>query len=94
MNKANQKNKKYLPYDPERLDALVTSEYGMTKVYIRMCLKGDNKSLTADKVQADYKSLKNRFFGSSGKIQQQKLKTMKTKIIHHVRTKTSLDEVT
>ncbi|RTY64379.1 hypothetical protein [Flavobacterium sp. LB2P53] len=59
MNKANQKNKKYT-YDPKILDALVT-KYGMTKVYIRMCLKGDNKSLTADKVQADYKSLKNQF---------------------------------
>ncbi|MFV8364783.1 hypothetical protein [Flavobacterium sp. XS1P27] len=59
MNKANQKNKKYT-YDPKILDALVI-KYGMTKVYIRMCLRGDNKSLTADKVQADYKLLKNQF---------------------------------
>lgn len=59
MNKTNQKNKKYT-YDPKILDALVT-KYGMTKVYIRMCLRGDNKSLTADKVQADYKLLKNQF---------------------------------
>lgn len=59
MNKNNQKNKKYT-YDPKILDALVR-KYGMTKVYIRMCLRGDNKSLTADKVQADYKTLKNQF---------------------------------
>lgn len=59
MNKTNQKNKKYT-YDPKILDALVV-KYGMTKVYIRMCLRGDNKSLTADKVQADYKQLKTQF---------------------------------
>jgi hypothetical protein len=59
MNKANQKNKKYT-YDPKILDALVT-KYGMTKVYIRKCLRGDNKSLTADKVQADYSLLKKQF---------------------------------
>lgn len=59
MNKTNQKNKKYT-YDPKILDALV-AKYGMTKVYIRMCLRGDNKSLTADKVQADYKQLKTQF---------------------------------
>ena len=59
MNKTNQKNKKYT-YDPKILDALVV-KYGMTKVYIRMCLRGDNKSLTADKVQADYKQLKAQF---------------------------------
>ena len=55
MNKTNQKNKKYT-YDPKILDALVT-KYGMTKVYIRMCLRGSNKSLTADKVKTDYASL-------------------------------------
>lgn len=59
MSKTNQKNKKYT-YDPKILDALVT-KYGMTKVYIRMCLRGGNKSLTADKVKADYKALKNKF---------------------------------
>lgn len=59
MSKTNQKNKKYT-YDPKILDALV-AKYGMTKVYIRMCLRGDNKSLTADKVQADYKQLKTQF---------------------------------
>ena len=59
MDKTNQKNKKYT-YDPKILDALV-SKYGMTKVYIRMCLRGSNKSLTADKVQADYKLLKTQF---------------------------------
>ena len=59
MSKSNTKNKKYT-YDPKILDALVT-KYGMTKVYIRMCLRGDNKSLTADKVQADYKALKAQF---------------------------------
>ena len=55
MDKTNQKNKKYT-YDPKILDALVL-KYGMTKVYIRMCLRGGNNSLTADKVLADYKSL-------------------------------------
>ena len=59
MSKTNQKNKKYT-YDPKILDALVT-KYGMTKVYIRMCLRGSNNSLTADKVQADYKLLKAQF---------------------------------
>jgi hypothetical protein len=59
MDKHNQKNKKYT-YDPKILDALVV-KYGMTKVYIRMCLRGDNKSLTADKVQTDYKLLEAQF---------------------------------
>lgn len=59
MNKTNQKNKKYT-YDQKILDALV-GKYGMTKIYIRMCLRGENKSLTADKVKADYNSLKSAF---------------------------------
>lgn len=59
MDKTIKKNKKYT-YDPEILDALV-NKYKMTKVYIRMCLRGDNKSLTADKIQADYKWLKKQF---------------------------------
>jgi hypothetical protein len=69
MNKTNQKNKKYT-YDPKILDALVT-KYGMTKVYIRMCLRGTNKSLTADKVQADYKLLKNQFSDALEKFNTQ-----------------------
>lgn len=68
MNKTNQKNKKYT-YDPKILDALVI-KYGMTKVYIRMCLRGDNKSLTADKVKADYSSLKKEFSETLQKFNQ------------------------
>lgn len=69
MNKTNQKNKKYT-YDPKILDALVI-KYGMTKVYIRMCLRGGNNSLTADKVKADYISLKNEFSQTLEKFNQQ-----------------------
>lgn len=59
MNKNNQKNKKYT-YDPKILDALV-AKYGMTKVYIRKCLRTDNYGLTADKIKSDYKSLTTQF---------------------------------
>lgn len=69
MDKTNQKNKKYT-YDPKILDALVL-KYGMTKVYIRMCLRGGNKSLTADKVKADYSALKNEFLQTLEKFNNQ-----------------------
>jgi hypothetical protein len=69
MNKTNQKNKKYT-YDPKILDALVL-KYGMTKVYIRTCLRGDNQSLTADKVKADYAALKTEFSQTLEKFNQQ-----------------------
>lgn len=59
MDKTSEKNKKYT-YDPKIIEALVM-KYGMTKVYIRKCLRKDNKSLTADKIQADYKLLKTEF---------------------------------
>lgn len=59
MGKTNQKNKKYT-YDPKILDALVT-KYGMTKVYIRKCLRTENYGLTADKVKADYKQIQLKF---------------------------------
>lgn len=69
MNKNNQKNKKYT-YDPKILDALV-SKYGMTRVYIRTCLRGDNKSLTADKIKADYSDLKTKFSKALEEFKQQ-----------------------
>ena len=59
MDKSNTKNKKYT-YDPKILDALV-AKYGMTKVYIRMCLRGGYNSITADKVKADYKAVQLEF---------------------------------
>ena len=55
MDKSKTKNKKYT-YDVKILDALVV-KYGMTKVYMRKCLRGDYVSLTADKVKSDYASL-------------------------------------
>ena len=59
MGKTNQKNKKYT-YDPKILDALV-DKYGMTKVYIRKCLRTENYGLTADKIKADYKQIQLKF---------------------------------
>lgn len=55
MNKVIQKNKKYT-YDQRIIEALVV-KYGLTKVYIRMCLRGGYTTITADKIKADYKQL-------------------------------------
>lgn len=59
MNKFIQKNKKYT-YDQRIVEALV-SKYGLTKVYIRTCLRGGYDAITADKVKADYKLLEKKF---------------------------------
>ena len=55
MCKETKKNKKYT-YDQRILEALV-SKYGLTTTYIRQCLSGNNTSITADKIKADYKAL-------------------------------------
>ena len=55
MSKETKKNKKYT-YDQRILQALV-KKYGLTTTYIRQCLSGQNLSITADKIKADYKNL-------------------------------------
>lgn len=59
MDKGTKKTKKYT-YDQRILKAL-TEKYGLTTVYIRQCLGGTNKSITADKVKADYKEIERAF---------------------------------
>lgn len=59
MSKGTKKTKKYT-YDQRILKAL-TEKYGLTTVYIRQCLGGQNLSITADKIKADYKELEKSF---------------------------------
>lgn len=59
MSKGTKKTKKYT-YDQRILKAL-TEKYGLTTVYIRQCLGGQNLSITADKIKADYKDLEKSF---------------------------------
>jgi len=59
MHKGTKKTKKYT-YDQKILEAL-TAKYGLTTVYIRQCLSGNNLSITADKIKADYKELEKAF---------------------------------
>lgn len=59
MDKGTKKTKKYT-YDQRILKAL-TEKYGLTTVYIRQCLGGQNHSITADKIKADYKDLEKSF---------------------------------
>lgn len=59
MNKETEKKKKYT-YDQRILQALV-KKYALTAVYIRQCLSGQNLSITADKIKADYKELETKF---------------------------------
>lgn len=66
MNKVIQKNKKYT-YDQRIIEALVT-KYGLTKVYIRGCLRGSYPGLTQDKIQADYKLLEKQIKQTLGKF--------------------------
>jgi hypothetical protein len=55
MNKGTKKTKKYT-YDQRILKAL-SEKYGLTTVYIRQCLSGNNMSMTADKIKSDYKEI-------------------------------------
>lgn len=59
MDKGTKKTKKYT-YDQRILKAL-TEKYGLTTVYIRQCLSGQNLSITADKIKSDYKELEKSF---------------------------------
>ena len=59
MSKGTKKTKKYT-YDQRILKAL-TEKYGLTTVYIRQCLSGQNLSITADKIKSDYKELEKSF---------------------------------
>jgi hypothetical protein len=59
MSKGTKKTKKYT-YDQRILKAL-TEKYGLTTVYIRQCLGGQNLSITADKIKSDYKELEKSF---------------------------------
>ncbi|MFB9078948.1 hypothetical protein ACFFLS_10390 [Flavobacterium procerum] len=47
-------------YDQRIIKALV-DKYGLTTVYIRQCLSGNNLSLTADKIKNDYKEIDKAF---------------------------------
>lgn len=59
MDKGTKKTKKYT-YDQRILKAL-NEKYGLTTVYIRQCLGGQNLSITADKIKADYKEIESAF---------------------------------
>lgn len=59
MNKETKKNQKYT-YDQRILVAL-NEKYGLTITYIRQCLSGNNSSITADKIKADYNTLEKSF---------------------------------
>lgn len=48
------KTKKQNRYNQVGIIAL-SKRYGVSKRYVRMCLKGDRHSLKADDIRADYK---------------------------------------
>ncbi|SFD09989.1 hypothetical protein [Flavobacterium phragmitis] len=59
MSKETKKNRKYT-YDQRIIKALV-EKYGLTTVYVRQCLSGNNLSITADKIKSDYKEIDKAF---------------------------------
>lgn len=48
--------KKNNTYNYTAVSAL-SKRYGLTKMYIRQCLRGDRNNLTADTIRKDYKAL-------------------------------------
>ena len=54
----NKPTKKRNVYNTEILTAL-SEEFGLTKRFVRMCIAGDAKSLTAETIRKKYKEMAN-----------------------------------
>lgn len=49
----NKKNNKYNTI----VVAAIAIKWGVSKHYVRLCIKGDKNSLNADKIKVDYRNL-------------------------------------